>query len=177
MRTVPVMLSTAKIRTGSWRYYANQVGHGACEYFLGVGEAPGRWYGRGLEPLGLTARGEVREWPLEATFGRGMHPTERSRLGRAWRADGVTGYDLCFSAPKSVSALWAIGGDDFGVAIQAAHSAAVRAGLVYLDTHAAFSRVGRNGHTQVATNGLAAAVFDHRTSGRGIRSCTRTRWC
>jgi conjugative relaxase-like TrwC/TraI family protein len=167
MRTVPVMLSTAKIRTGSWRYYANQVGHGACEYFLGVGEAPGRWYGRGLEPLGLTARGEVREWQLEATFGRAMHPTERSRLGRAWRADGVTGYDLCFSAPKSVSTLWALGGADIGIAVQAAHTAAVRAGLDYLDTHAAFSRVGRNGHTQVATDGLAAAVFDHRTSRAG----------
>jgi hypothetical protein len=52
------MLSTAKIRTGSWRYYAEQVEHGACEYFLGLGEAPGRWYGRGLEPWGSDERSE-----------------------------------------------------------------------------------------------------------------------
>jgi conjugative relaxase-like TrwC/TraI family protein len=96
-----------------------------------------------------------------------VHPIDRVQLGRGWRADGVTGYDLCFSAPKSVSALWALGGTDGGVAVQAAHIAAVRAGLDYLDTHAAFSRVGRNGHTQVATDGLAAAVFDHRTSRAG----------
>jgi conjugative relaxase-like TrwC/TraI family protein len=161
------VLSTAKVRTSSWRYYANQVGRGACEYFLGVGEAPGRWYGRGLERLGLDVRGEVGEWQLEATFGRAVHPVARVQLGRSWRADGVTGYDLCFSAPKSVSALWAVGGDEVGVAVQAAHRAAVRAGLDYLDTHAAFSRVGRNGHTQVATAGMAAAVFDHRTSRAG----------
>jgi conjugative relaxase-like TrwC/TraI family protein len=167
MRTVPPMLSTAKVRTSSWRYYANQVGRGGCEYFLGIGEAPGRWYGRGLDRLGLEVRGEVREWQLEATFGRAVHPIERVQLGRSWRADGVTGYDLCFSAPKSVSALWAIGGTDVGIAVQAAHRAAVRAGLDYLDSHAGFSRIGRNGHTQVATDGMAAALFDHRTSRAG----------
>ncbi|HTW20466.1 MAG TPA: MobF family relaxase [Mycobacteriales bacterium] len=161
------MLSTAKVRTSSWRYYANQVGRGGCEYFLGIGEAPGRWYGRGLDRLGLEPGGEVREWQLEATFGRAVHPAGRYRLGRAWRADGVTGYDLCFSAPKSVSALWALGGGDIGAAIQAAHRAAVRAGLDYLDSHAGLSRAGRNGHTQVGTDGLAAAVFDHRTSRAG----------
>jgi conjugative relaxase-like TrwC/TraI family protein len=167
MRTVPVMLSTAKIRTGSWRYYANQVGHGACEYFLGVGEAPGRWYGRGVDRLGLEPRGEVREWQLEATFGRALHPVGRFQLGRGWRADGVTGYDLCFSAPKSVSALWALGGADVGIEVTRAHAAAVRAGLDFLDSHAAFSRVGSDGHTQVATDGFAAAIFDHRTSRAG----------
>ena len=91
------------MRTGSWAYYAEQVGHGACEYFLGVGEAPGRWYGRGLEPLDLIPNAVVTERELEAMFGRALHPTADVPLGRAWRADGVTGYDLTFSAPKSVS--------------------------------------------------------------------------
>ncbi len=167
MRTVRLMLSTAKIRCGSWRYYANQVGHGACEYFLGVGEAPGRWYGRGVVQLGLDVGGHVREWQLEATFGRALHPVGRFQLGRGWRSDGVTGYDLCFSAPKSVSTLWALGGGDVAALVTAAHAAAVRAGLDYLDTHAAFSRVGRDGLTQVDTEGFAAAVFDHRTSRAG----------
>jgi conjugative relaxase-like TrwC/TraI family protein len=161
------VLSTAKVRTGSWRYYANQVGHGACEYFLGVGEAPGRWQGRGIERLGLEVGGEVREWQLEATFGRAIQPVSNVGLGRSWRVDGVTGYDLCFSAPKSVSALWALGGPDIAAAITAAHAAAVTAGLDYLDDHAAYSRVGRDGHRQVGTGGFAAAVFDHRTSRAG----------
>jgi conjugative relaxase-like TrwC/TraI family protein len=161
------VLSSSKIRTGSWRYYANQVSHGACEYFLGVGEAPGRWYGRGLEQLGLTGNDRVAERELEALFGRALHPANRERLGRAWRTDGVTGYDLCFSAPKSVSALWALAEPDVAAAVRRAHAAAVRTGLDYLDGHAGLSRVGRNGLTQVGTDGFAAAVFDHRTSRAG----------
>lgn len=162
-----VMLSTAKIRRGSWRYYANQVGHGACEYYLGLGEAPGRWQGRGLEELGLTAGDRVSERALEATFGRAVHPRTGQALGRAWRADGVTGYDLCFSAPKSVSALWALSDGKVPASIAAAHRGAVNAGLEYLDAHASASRVGVDGHTQVATAGHATAVFDHRTSRAG----------
>src|SRR3954449_5986207 len=167
MRTVPRMLSTAKIRTGSWRYYADQVEHGACEYFLGIGEAPGRWYGRGLEHLALSANARVEERELEAMFGRALHPIANVQLGRGWRADGVTGYDLTFSAPKSVSALWALGSDGVSTAVRRAHAAAVRTALDYLDEHAAVSRTGRDGATQVGSDGFAAAVFDHRTSRAG----------
>ena len=167
MRTVPRMLSTAKIRTGSWRYYADQVEHGACEYFLGIGEAPGRWYGRGLEQLGLDVGEVVERRELEAMFGRALHPAGHVQLGRGWRADGVTGYDLTFSAPKSVSALWALGEGAVPSAVRRAHTAAVKAALDYLDGHAAFSRIGRDGHTQVGSDGFAAAVFDHRTSRAG----------
>jgi hypothetical protein len=39
--------------------------------------------------------------------------------------------------------------------------------LDYLDTHAAFSRVGTDGRIQVSTGGFAAAVFGHRTSRAG----------
>jgi conjugative relaxase-like TrwC/TraI family protein len=167
MRTVPRMLSTAKIRTGSWTYYAHQVQHGACEYFLGVGEAPGRWHGRGLEPLGLSANAVVEERELEALFGRALHPVAHVQLGHAWRADGVTGYDLTFSAPKSVSALWALGDERIGGAVRRAHTAAARSALDYVDGHASYSRTGRDGTTQVSTDGLATAVFDHRTSRAG----------
>jgi conjugative relaxase-like TrwC/TraI family protein len=167
MRTVPRMLSTAKIRTGSWRYYAEQVEHGACEYFLGLGEAPGHWYGRGLEPLALSADAVVAEGELEAMFGRALHPVAGAQLGRAWRADGVTGYDLTFSAPKSVSALWALGNGGVSRAVRAAHTAAVRTALDYLDAHASYSRTGRDGSSQVGSDGFAAAVFDHRTSRAG----------
>jgi conjugative relaxase-like TrwC/TraI family protein len=161
------MLSSSKIGTGSWRYYANQVQHGACEYFLGIGEAPGRWQGRGLDALGLEPKAVVSERELEGLFGRALHPTSRQQLGNAWRSDGVTGYDLCFSAPKSVSALWAIGDGNVPEHVMAAHRAAIAAALTYLDGHAAFSRVGTNGHTQVGTDGFAAAVFGHRTSRAG----------
>jgi hypothetical protein len=94
------VLSSSKIGTSSWRYYTQAVACRATEYYLGVGEAPGRWHGRGLEQLGLEAGGRVSEQQLEALFARGLHPGTGQRLGRVWRADGVTGYDLTFSAPK-----------------------------------------------------------------------------
>jgi len=161
------MLSTAKIKTGAWRYYSNQVSRGRCEYFLGMGEAPGRWEGRGLDELGLADGGRVSERELEAAFGRALHPRTGQQLGRPWRADGVTGYDLCLSAPKSVTTLWALGGEEIAAEVLAGHRAAVSAALEYVDGHASFSRVGAEGHTQVPTSGLAAAVFDHRTSRAG----------
>ena len=161
------MLSSGRIGVSSWRYYSDQVSRGACGYYLDGGEAPGRWYGRGLSELNLPARGIVSERYLEALFARGLHPTSGSQLGRAWRADGVTGWDLCFSAPKSVSALWALGDPDVAGQVLSAHRAAVRAALDYLDDHAALSRVGTNGTRQVGTAGLVAALFPHRTSRAG----------
>jgi conjugative relaxase-like TrwC/TraI family protein len=163
----PVVLSSSKIGTSSWRYYQNQVAGGGCDYYLGHREAPGRWTGRGLPALGLAPGEQVEERELEALFGRALHPVSGEPLGRAWRVDGVTGYDLTFSAPKSVSTVWALGTDNVRDRVEAAHAAAVQAALAYLDTHAAFSRVGTDGTQQVPSAGLAVAVFDHRTSRAG----------
>ncbi len=158
------VLSSAKISTSSWRYYTASVACQPTEYYLGLGEAPGRWHGRGLTELGLARGAQVSEQQLEALFDRGLHPQSGQRLGRAWRGDGVTGYDLTFSAPKSVSALWALGTGDIAAAALAAHQEAVTAGLAYLEVYAGLSRKGTDGVEQVATRGLAVALFDHRTS-------------
>jgi hypothetical protein len=161
------VLSSAKMGTASWRYYTARVACRAREYYLGVGEAPGRWHGRGLEELGLAAGAVVNERELEALFARGLHPTAGTRLGRAWRSDGVTGFDLTFSTPKSVISLWALGDGATAAEAMAAHRAAVRTALGYLDGHAALSRRGTDGVEQVGSAGLVAAVFDHRTSRAG----------
>jgi conjugative relaxase-like TrwC/TraI family protein len=161
------VLSSGKVKTSSWRYYTSSVACRATDYYLGIGEAPGRWAGQGLPVLGLEPGSRVTEQQLEALFGRALHPTTGERLGRAWRTDGVTGFDLTFSAPKSVSALWALGNEQVTTAALAAHQQAVTAGLAYLQSHASFSRRGTNGVEQIATAGLAAALFDHRTSREG----------
>jgi conjugative relaxase-like TrwC/TraI family protein len=158
------VLSSAKIGTGSWRYYTAQVACSATEYYLGIGDERGRWHGRGLEALGLQAGAEVREAQLEGLFARALHPVTGQRLGRAWRVDGVTGFDLTLSAPKSVSALWALGKPETAGQVRDAHRAAVAAALSYLDSHASWSRRGMDGTEQIASAGLAAALFEHRTS-------------
>jgi conjugative relaxase-like TrwC/TraI family protein len=161
------VLSSAKIGRTSWRYYQNSVAVGACEYYLGAGEQPGVWVGRGLAQLGLEADEQVSEQQLEAIFARGLHPVTGEALGRAWRADAVTGFDLTFSAPKSVSVLWALGGATAQTEVAKAHRAAVLAALAFLDAQAALSRRGTDGVEQIRTGGFAAALFDHRTSRAG----------
>ncbi len=99
------MLSSAKIGTDSWQYYVDQEPCRAVEYYAGREPEAGRWTGRGLERFGLEEGAAVGRGQLEALFGRGVDPSSGKVLGRAWRKDGVTGYDLTFSAPKSVSVL------------------------------------------------------------------------
>jgi conjugative relaxase-like TrwC/TraI family protein len=161
------VLSSAKIGRSSWRYYQRTVAGGACEYYAQHGDAPGRWHGAGLSQLGFTPGAEVQERELEALFGRALSPTTGVALGSTWRSDAVTGYDLTFSAPKSVSTLWALGDANTMAEIDAAHTAAVNAALGYLETHASLSRRGRDGVEQIGSAGFAAACFDHRTSRTG----------
>ncbi len=162
-----MVLSSAKIGRSSWRYYQDSVARGACEYYAEAGNAPGRWHGAGLPELDLTPGARVEEAELEALFARGLHPVTGAALGRAWRSDAVTGHDLTFSAPKSVSALWALGDDATAAQVRAAHAAAVEAALGFLEAHASFSRRGRDGVEQIATAGYAAALFEHTTSRTG----------
>ena len=82
-------------------------------------------------------------------------------------ADRVTGWDLTFSAPKSVSVLWATAGAEVGFDVRDAHDAAVAAAVAYLEEHAAFARTGKAGVRQVDTDGFVAAGFVHRSSRAG----------
>jgi conjugative relaxase-like TrwC/TraI family protein len=63
--------------------------------------------------------------------------------------------------------LWALGGVTAATQVDAAHRAAVIAALTYLDLNAALSRTGTDGVEQITTEGLVAALFDHRTSRAG----------
>lgn len=73
----------------------------------------------------------------------------------------VVGYDVTFSAPKSVSVLWAALEGPERAEVVASVDAAVAAGVAYLEDHAAFIRVqGR----RVRSDGLIAASYLHGTS-------------
>ncbi|CQD24670.1 exonuclease V subunit alpha [Mycobacterium lentiflavum] len=79
----------------------------------------------------------------------------------------VAGYDLTFSPVKSVSTLWAIAPLDVAKVVEECHDAAVADALAWLETHAAFTRSGKDGVAQVDTTGLLAAAFTHRDSRAG----------
>jgi DNA primase catalytic core len=79
----------------------------------------------------------------------------------------VAGYDLTFSPVKSVSTLWAVAPREVAQQIEAAHHAAVKDTLRWLEQEAIYSREGAGGVRQVDVHGLAAAVFTHRDSRAG----------
>ena len=83
------------------------------------------------------------------------------------RQTAVAGYDLTFSPVKSVSALWAVAPREVAEAIEAAHDAAVRDALAFIEREVLFTREGRNGARQVETRGLIATAFNHRDSRAG----------
>lgn len=160
------MLSIGKLGTGQETYYLEKVAEGAEDYYSGEGEAAGQWMGDGAAELGLS--GEVGADQLTAML-TGRNPVDGSPLGlRAVGGRGpVPGFDLTFSAPKSVSLLWGLGGPVAGVEVNAAHRAAVDAALGYLQQEACWTRRGAGGAEFVKGQGYIAAAFEHRSSRNG----------
>ena len=156
------MFGMAKMKPGLEGYYEKTIAHGADDYYAEAGEAPGMWAGAGITGAGIS--GEVTAAQLATLFGQGLHPITGAKLGQRFSKRSISGHSISLSAPKSVSVLWALGGDDIATQVREAHDAAVTAALGYLDEHIAFSRIGRGGPLQVDTDGLIAAVYVHRTS-------------
>lgn len=79
----------------------------------------------------------------------------------------VAGFDLTFSVPKSVSALWALAPAPAQEQLYLAHRAALAATFERIEAEAAFTRMGTHGVRRVRVNGLVAAAFDHWDSRKG----------
>jgi len=78
----------------------------------------------------------------------------------------VRGYDATFSAPKSVSVLFAVGDDQVREQVIEAHDGAVDAVLGWVEDHA-HTRMRRHGHiVHVDAGGLVAGLFRQHTSRR-----------
>ena len=76
----------------------------------------------------------------------------------------MAAFDLTFSAPKSVSVLFAIGEPALARALVEAHESAVDAALGYLEREACRVRRGRGGVRREAGEGFVAAAYRHRMS-------------
>jgi len=152
--------------------YASSAGSAAAYYTKYLadspGEVPGVWTGDQASALGLA--GDVRGDDLLALL-EGRDPASGTPLGRAF-ADrkltngkvvrAVAGFDATFSAPKSLSVLWALTQDD---RLLAAHDTAVSAALAHLERYGSTTRVrSGNGRLHPDTVGLSMATFRQTTS-------------
>ena len=134
----------------------------------GTGERPGIWVGRGAVALGLA--GEVTTEDLEALL-EGLDPHTGALLGSRFRdrvtkhgtlIQAVAGFDGTFSAPKSVSVLWALTGDD---GWRDAHDLAVQAVVDHVERYGATTRVRVKGpRSYPDAIGLTMAIFPQSTS-------------
>ncbi len=121
--------------------------------------AGGEWYGRGAEALGLQQlqRDDFTRL-LQGQLPTGELLGKQTPEGR----QHTPGWDLTFSAPKSVSIMIEVGGD---TRLLDAHHAAVKDALGWLEKNAVGTRVKRDGATDfVRTDSLVAALVTHHTS-------------
>jgi len=162
-----VVLSIGKLMgAGSARYYENAVASGREDYYSGRGEAEGVWLGAGAAQLGLGGA-TVAAGSLEALLCDVIDPASGRALGGSASRRSVLGFDLTFSAPKSVSVLYAAGGEELRSAVTAAHEAAVADALGYIEREAVQVRRGAGGALKEHAGGLVAGAYRHRTSRAG----------
>ncbi len=154
-------MSIGKLAVGQQQYYLDAVA-AQEDYYTASGEVPGRWLGSGCAELGVA--GQVAPVDLHAVLS-GLDPATLEPMGAANRRR--PGFDLTFSPPKSVSVLYALGGEEVAASVVAGHDAAVDAAVAYLERTAAWGRTGHDGLVRVATSGFVAAAFRHRTSRAG----------
>jgi conjugative relaxase-like TrwC/TraI family protein len=157
------VLNVVELTNGE--YLISSVALGVEEYYLGVGEAPGVWAGAWAERLGLS--GEVDAESLRSLID-GRSPETGENLLVGLRPRRVKAFDLTFSAPKSVSLLWAFATPATAKAARAAHDEAVTVALGFLEERAAVAR-RQIDHVRrrVPTEGWTVAGFVHRTSREG----------
>lgn len=135
------------------------IGAGVVPYYMDR-EHPGRWSEAATRLLGM-------DGPVEAAALRlvlqGRHPHSGRYLPAVRPARRRGGWDLIFTAPKSVSLLAASCGPDDRASVGRAHVGAVDAVTAVLEDRAEVGRVGPGGAHPKA-EGLVAAAFDHETN-------------
>jgi conjugative relaxase-like TrwC/TraI family protein len=171
------MVGVTKIGKANANYWIEAVAEGGDDYYTKPGEAPGQWMGDLAKELGLS--GEVDRAEYTAILA-GKHPKTGKVLvkrpkpktyvdasGVKRKVEPILGYDIRFSAPKSVSLLWAIGSKDVQATILQAHDHAIGEALGYLERHACFVRRGDGGTGIERGEGFISMSFLHRSSRAG----------
>jgi conjugative relaxase-like TrwC/TraI family protein len=160
---------------------------GLAAYYAAKGTPPGRFLGAGLTGLdggnGIPAGTMVSEDHLWRMLGMLQDPVTGQPLGRVPVADRpacrdgsgrvraasrtVAGFDLTFSAPKSVSVAWALADQATRERIYAAHQRALQFVISYAEREVFCTRTGRGGVVSDGVRGVVAAGFDHWDSRAG----------
>lgn len=137
------------------RYYLS-----LTDYYVGGHEPKGRWLCVGIK-AGVQVGGLVEPADFERLHagilqnGKVM-PTHSSKE----KQNRVGGYDMTFSAPKSLSVVWALADDKTKRRIEHAQQQAVERAIAMLENNASFCRSGKGGTRRQKVR-LTVALFQH----------------
>lgn len=130
----------------------------ADDYYSESGSAPTDWHGKGAEALGLN--GEVNSDQFMQLM-KGILPDGQKMAAGSGGKNHRPGWDLTFSAPKSVSILALVTGDQ---RLIEAHEAAVSITLSQIEKDIQ-TRIKKDGQVEIERTGnLVAATFRHETN-------------
>lgn len=132
----------------------------SADYYVEDLDHRGQWMGQGAKELGLEGAVDRQEFQLAlAGYVAG------EEVQNAGKENRQMGWDLTFSAPKSVSIVWAGAKGDLRQEIEIAHQRAIQGAFAYLEEHTT-TRRGQGGviHEQAS---LVASRFNHYTSREG----------
>ena len=160
-----ISMTCIKNAGGASKYMTEQA---VSEYYAGQA-VPSEWQGQGAKLQGLEGK-EVSTEELTNQLKGKVHELNKETGELQDKQLGVTrggelqhraGWDMTFAAPKSVS----IESEVFGKAdVREAHQEAVKAGMRFLESKAAQTRVDGE---MVKTGNLTYATFEHATSRAG----------
>ena len=171
------MVGVTKIQRGNAGYWLAAVAEGADDYYTKPGEAPGEWVGELADELGRASQVDAHGY---GAILEGRDPTSGSQLlerpktrfrrqpdGSEKRVEPVLGYDVRFSAPKSVSLLYALGSELTKQRIVELINEAVRQGIAHLEREACMVGRGQGGKEIEPGRGFVGMAFRHRMSRAG----------
>jgi len=171
------MVGVTKIQRGNAGYWLAAVAEGGDDYYTKPGEAPGEWIGELAEELELSGQVDAESYSAilegrDPITGKQLvrRPDTRYRPGpdgTEKRVEPVLGYDVRFSAPKSVSILYALGDEATRARVVDVVNEAVRQGLTHLEHEACFVQRGKGGHRIERGEGFVGMAFRHRMSRAG----------
>lgn len=154
------MLSIQQITNVGERlnYYVEMA---AAHYYDEEGASPGEWSGRGAKLLGL--EGKVNPAELKNLL-MGFSPDGKTALVKnAGASDRQMGWDLTFSAPKSVSVLYSQSSEEMQAKLVRAHHSAVKKTIERIENEIGWTRRGKGGVT-LETVDLVISCYFHITS-------------
>ena len=132
----------------------------SADYYVEDLDHQGVWLGQGAEALELEGAIDREEFQLSlAGFVAGR------QVQNAGKEDRLMGWDLTFSAPKSVSIVWAGADAQHRQEIEQAHQRAVQEAFDYLEANT-ITRRGKGGSIHEEAR-LVASRFNHYTSREG----------